>query len=146
RLSLLAVELEQLAGAPCHTGADHAGTRLASMAQDVKSISSEVHKLAYRLHPAKLDQLGLAFAAKSLLADFTRHTGILIHASLDDVPSRLDPEAALCLYRVLQESLQNVARHSGAREASVELRRERDWLFLAIEDAGRGFGLERARQ
>jgi signal transduction histidine kinase len=116
------------------------------MGAQVKDISSDVHKLAYQLHPAKLDQLGLVAAARSLCRDLARQSGIEIEFATEGVPDGIPPQLALCCYRVLQESLGNIVRHSGARAARVELRVEGSQLLLVVSDSGKGFDVEAARE
>src|SRR5207244_10362495 len=80
------------------------------MGEQVKDMSSDVHKLAYQLHPAKLYQLGLVSACRSLCRDLARQSGIPIDFAAENVPGEIRPHLALCCYRVLQESLGNVVR------------------------------------
>ena len=144
RLALLSVELEMLkAGGDAQ---DQDTAPLERMGAQVRDISSDVHKLAYQLHPAKLDQLGLVAAARSLCRDLTRQSGIDIEFAAEAVPNGVPSQLALCCYRVIQESLGNVLRHSGARAARVELRVEGSQLLLVVSDSGKGFNLEAARE
>jgi signal transduction histidine kinase len=109
------------------------------LASTVRTVASDVHRLAYQLHPAKLDQLGLVTAARSWCREFSKQSGLSIDFIADGIPSDLPDDVALGLYRVLQESLQNVARHSGSPSAEVRLSRNGSGLRLAISDAGKGF-------
>jgi two-component system sensor histidine kinase UhpB len=89
------------------------------------------------LRPRALDDLGLVPALRALAADFSRRTQIPVAIEGDDTQGWA-PEMALTLYRVAQESLTNVARHSGAKQAWVKLVREGAACRLVIEDDGRG--------
>jgi signal transduction histidine kinase len=98
-----------------------------------------VHALSYALHPAILEDLGLIEALKAECARFGAVEGIptILRAS-DDVDQ---PTSALslCLYRVAQEALRNVARHSGASSVEIALRAVGGGLELAVRDNGVGF-------
>ncbi|HEX8030745.1 MAG TPA: ATP-binding protein, partial [Vicinamibacterales bacterium] len=134
RLSLLSVDLHLLNRAP--GGPDGAVTELASRVQE---ISAEVHKVAYQLHPAKLDQLGLRIAAAGWCRDVMQQSGIAVEFVAADLPADIPADIALCFYRILQEALRNVVRHSGATAAGVELTATGDRLRLVVSDSGRGF-------
>jgi len=145
RLALLSVEMELLGHNPNDPNA-RPDPRLAQVASQIRELSSEVHKLSYQLHPAKLDQLGLISAARSLCRELTQQSKVKIEFLQHQVPREIPAEIALCLYRVMQESLQNIVRHSRAREARVQLRFDNDHLKLSITDSGTGFNLEGIRQ
>jgi len=134
RLSLLSIDL-QLLNRP--RGQQRGA--VAELASQIEEISSEVHKVAYRPHPAKLDQLGLQIAAKSWCRDVMQQSESKVEFTASDVPVDIPIDIALCVYRVLQEALRNVVRHSGASSARVELTGTGDSLQLVVSDAGRGF-------
>ena len=144
RLALLSVEME-LFGSPAAGGSESL-PKLSEMATRVKDLSTEVHRMAYELHPAKLDQLGLVSAARGFCRDLSRQSGVRIDFEPGAFPRNLPADLALCFYRVIQESLHNVVRHSGAKEARVELRAEADRVCLVVADSGRGFDVERRRR
>jgi len=102
-------------------------------------IVEEVRRLAYDLHPAILNHLGLRAALKSFCVEFSGREGIDVEFSAQKEPPSLQEEVALCLYRVAQESLRNVARHSGAKSVSVSLKKADGALHLSIRDRGKGF-------
>lgn len=145
RLALLSVELDLLAAAPPDTPSSAPG-RLGEMATHVRDLSSEVHRMAYELHPAKLDQLGLVSAARAFAREVSQQSGVPIAFEPGAIPRELPPELALGLYRILQEALQNTIRHSGAAEARVEFRAETERIHLSVSDTGRGFDVEQARR
>jgi signal transduction histidine kinase/ligand-binding sensor domain-containing protein len=145
RLALLSVELDLVASAPPDAPTS-APVRLGEMATRVRDLSSEVHRMAYELHPAKLDQLGLVSAARAFTRELSQQSGVRITFEPGAVPRELPPEVALGLYRILQEALQNTIRHSGAAEARVEFRAEPDRILLTVSDTGGGFDVERARR
>jgi signal transduction histidine kinase len=137
-LALLSVELEVLRQAPAGS-ATQLSDRLQALSAKVKQLSSSVHGLSHRLHPSKLEQLGLVAAVRSLCKELSRAHGIPIDVEAEDVPSALPADAALCLYRITQEAVGNVIRHSGAKRARVELRETGGSLRLRIADDGVGF-------
>ena len=143
RLAILSVEMELLGrGEP---GVD-AGAEARRMAAQLRELSTEVHQLAYQLHPAKLDQLGLVTAARSWCRDLSQQSGLTIDFSAERVPPDLSTDISLALYRILQESLRNVVRHSRTTAAHVELVSESDDLRLTISDEGQGFDVHEARR
>ncbi|HEU4644726.1 MAG TPA: PAS domain-containing sensor histidine kinase [Burkholderiales bacterium] len=101
-------------------------------------------RIASDLRPLMLDDLGLADAAQWLVEDFGKRSGIQLQyqAPGDGALEDLGKGAATVVYRALQESLTNVARHSGARNAWVLLAREADAVLVEIEDDGRGVSAE----
>jgi signal transduction histidine kinase len=112
--------------------------------EHLAEIVGEVRRLAYDLHPAILTHLGLRAALQSFCVDFSAREEIDVEFSAQKEPAHLHEEIALCLYRVTQESLRNVARHSGARSVSVSLKSVRGALQLTIQDRGKGFDADRA--
>ena len=73
-----------------------------------------------------------------------KQCGVAVEFTHDFIPRDLDRDVALCLYRVIQESLQNIVRHSRASRAKVQLKREAEALWLVVSDNGRGFEVEAA--
>ncbi|MBI5870279.1 MAG: sensor histidine kinase [Actinobacteria bacterium] len=100
---------------------------------------NEVHTMAIRLRPSVLDDLGLAAALRSYSKEFTEITGIKVEMQLLGMSQRLTPELETVLYRVVQEALTNVARHSGATNCRVTLKRRERSINGVIEDDGKGF-------
>jgi len=137
-LAFLAVELDML-GQELPESAVELSERLQKWSSHVKQLSSTVHGLSHRLHPAKLEQLGLVAAVRALCKDSAQHDGLTVKFADRDVPQSLPLDTALCLYRVAQESLQNVVKHSGARRALVELHGAADCIRLCVADDGDGF-------
>jgi two-component system CheB/CheR fusion protein len=107
--------------------------------ENIADVVEEVRRLAYDLHPAILTHLGLRAALRSFCVKFSGREEIDVDFSAQKEPTSLPEEIALCLYRVTQESLRNVAKHSGAKSAGVDLKMVRGVLHLTIQDRGRGF-------
>jgi PAS domain S-box-containing protein len=143
RLALLSVEMELLGQMP-DGNRELSQQRIEHMAERVKEMSSDVHKMSYQLHPAKLDQLGLVAATRSFCRELSQQCGVRVEFLHDDLPGELDQDLALCFYRVTQESLQNMVKHSRATEVWVELKLNGKELRLAVSDNGVGFDVAHA--
>ena len=102
-------------------------------------LSEDVHSLAYQLHPSILEELGLVEALRTECERRGRQGRLDLSADLEPLPAVIGKDAALCLFRVAQEALNNVARHAGVRAATVTLRRMDGGLLLAVSDCGVGF-------
>jgi signal transduction histidine kinase len=100
-----------------------------------------VRDLSQLLHPSMLDDFGLPETLAAYLRSFSKRTGIRAQFSLTGGDERMPPDVEVCLYRIVQEALTNVARHSGALSCSVSLSRGADSVELIVEDAGRGINL-----
>jgi signal transduction histidine kinase len=109
----------------------------------VDSIANSVHDLSNHLHPARLQLLGLVPSLRSLQRDHSQ-SGIGVVFSHDDLPAGLSPALTLCLFRVVQETLQNAVKYSKSAQVSVDLRREGAGLTLTVADDGVGFDLDTA--
>ena len=108
-------------------------------------ILKDVRHLSRELHPAILDHLGLEKALESYCRELQEHEGLATRFGVEnDLPS-IPLEIGLGLYRIVQEGLRNVVRHSGVQKARVTLSGTRDGIRLAIADAGAGFDIEKAR-
>jgi PAS domain S-box-containing protein len=137
-LALLSVEIDLLGQTPPKSS-DALRARAEAMSARVKQLSSSIHDLSHQLHPLKLEQLGLVAAVRGLCKELSHSHELRIEFVHDIVPEPLLPEAAVCLYRIAQEALRNVIRHSGARNAVVGLRTTDDEICLRIRDDGVGF-------
>jgi signal transduction histidine kinase len=104
-----------------------------------------VHGLSRQLHPSILDDLGLVEALRSECASISRRDGIDVDYRPEKLPANLPKDIALCVYRVAQEALRNVAKHAEANEASVALIAAGPELLLRIQDKGAGFDPDSVR-
>jgi signal transduction histidine kinase len=137
RLALLSVELEQLGQKIEKPLSLHRDVkRLQTQAQE---IAAEIHRLSYKLHPSKLDHLGLAAAVKSLCAEITKSGKVKVEFHQAGFPAQLDNDVILCVFRIAQEGLRNCVKHSGADSARVVLTRTRNAVRLLVSDNGCGF-------
>jgi two-component system, NarL family, sensor histidine kinase UhpB len=116
---------------------------LAEAQEAVRTNLDEVRRIAQELRPEALDHLGLASALNNLASSFARRTSITVERQIDFRLPHLDPNVELVLYRVAQESLTNVARHSGATDVLLALSRNGDGVVLRVNDNGHGFGASR---
>ena len=104
----------------------------------LKELGEDVHHLSHGLHPSVLEHLGLTAALKGFCRELEHSRGVTVHFTTRDVPNMLPKEVALCLYRVAQEALQNVAKHSCAKQATVEVSVAGDEIHMRIADEGKG--------
>lgn len=111
---------------------------LQEVLQTVQTTLESVRSLSQALHPVMLDEAGLESTLDWYIPTIERQTGIAISYEKQGVPFAVDGSAGVHVYRVLQEALNNVARHSGAKAASVHLRFLPDALELEVEDHGVG--------
>ena len=109
-------------------------------------LSEDIHALAYQLHPSVLDELGLVEALRTECERRGRQNPIAIALDLDPSPPVVGRDAALCLYRVAQEALNNVIRHAHARAVTVVLRGMDGGLLISVRDEGVGFDPESPRE
>ena len=109
---------------------------------------SEVRRISMALRPSVLDDMGLAAAVKSLGNDFSRQSGIAVEVEAEPIKALLSDEAKTALYRVIQEALTNVARHSHAGNVKIRLCRRGRKIKLHLEDDGVGMprGAERRQR
>jgi PAS domain S-box-containing protein len=146
RLALVANGLEELQSGP---GQDGSGVpykkELGDLWQRMNEIASDIQQLSHRLHPAKLHYLGLAAAVRDLCQECGRQNKLRIECVVQDLPQDLEESASLSLFRVVQESLRNVAKHGQAHHVRVELAGESNTVRLRISDDGVGFNTSRVQ-
>jgi signal transduction histidine kinase len=139
QLSVLTIDLKLLGRAvqgPTETAAADALRR-------AEDIGTSVHDLSHRLHPARLRVLGLVDALNGLKRELS-HPEVAITFTHEGLPATLPPDLTLCLFRIVQEALQNALKHSQARNVSVDLTGESDGIALTIVDDGVGFDVDAA--
>ena len=137
QLALLAIDLQQLAiASPAKR--DGLEAPLQEAWRRTTEIASDVHALSHRLHPSKMEALGLVATIQAHCRDVSRQ-GLAVRFRHRDVPRGISPERALNVFRVLEEALSNVIRHSGSSEALVTLSGGDSHVVLNVTDDGRGF-------
>ena len=112
--------------------------QIKSMTEFIDSLVHTVRRISTDLRPGELDDLGLVAAIESQAQEFESRTGIRCRLSLPEGDLPLDPRLATAVFRICQELLTNVARHSGATKVSLDLEFSDAWLSLAVHDDGRG--------
>lgn len=112
---------------------------LQAIREQLISLSEDVHDLSRQLHPSILDDLGLVEALRSECTGFSRREAIAVDYRPDNVPAKLSKDVTLCVYRVAQEALRNVAKHAAVKEASLTLFANETELMLRVQDQGSGF-------
>jgi PAS domain S-box-containing protein len=143
RVALLAVALECLKQSLSHSPQE-AKRQVREAYDQVVQLGSEIQALSHRLHSSKLEYLGLAAAAAGFCKEFAERQKMEIAFHSEDMPQKLAPEVGLCLFRVLQEAIQNAAKHSQARSIEVALTGAADQIQLLVQDSGIGFDPEAA--
>jgi PAS domain S-box-containing protein len=138
RIALLAVELQRCGQHVPESAVDlqgyirHAHQRLSDIGKDIQALS-------HRLHSSKLEYLGLVTAANSFCRELSEQRNVRIEFKDSDIPAAVSKEISLCLFRVLQEALQNAVKHSGAQYFQVELRGTSEEICMDVTDQGVGF-------
>jgi two-component system sensor histidine kinase UhpB len=107
--------------------------------ETVRRALDEVRRISSELRPEMLEHLGLVSALTELTTTFGRVSGIDLERDFDPSLPQLDPETELAVYRIAQESLTNIARHSNASRVTIALERDPDSIVLLVRDDGRGF-------
>jgi PAS domain S-box-containing protein len=138
QMALLAIELEQL-GREKGAGSDDLSHRLHELWQRTTEISGDVYKLSHEIHPSRLETLGLVATMKASCREFSDQHQIRVLFTEDRVPHDISREIGVCVYRVVQETLRNVVRHSHATEATVRMTCDERGLHVRISDDGAGF-------
>jgi PAS domain S-box-containing protein len=137
RLALLAIELDRWSQNASTTEVTelvrHTRAHIIEITQDVQG-------LAHRLHSSKLEFLGLAGAVESFCRELSEKARVEIAFEHAGIPHNLSKEVSLCLFRVLQEGLQNAVKHSGVRSFAVGLQGTGESIELTVADFGKGFG------
>jgi signal transduction histidine kinase len=105
----------------------------------------EARNMALLLRPSMLDDFGLVPALNWQAKETMKRTGLRVQISAADLPEDLPEEHKSCIYRIVQEALNNVARHAQARTVQISLQRDAEELTLSVQDDGTGFDAQRVR-
>jgi PAS domain S-box-containing protein len=140
-LAVAAMEISSLKE-EAKSGAELAD-RLSDLGTKIKRLASEIHRTSRELHPAILEELGLDPALRQECEAFQQRSGIPTQFRSKNVPAKLPNEVTLCLYRIAQESLQNIGKHApNADIVRMSLSGSQGGVTLRIEDTGEGFELD----
>ncbi len=112
--------------------------------RSLADVSSEVHALSHQLHSSKLELMGLVSAVRSFCQEFSEQHEVQVNFTNGKIPREIAPGASLCIYRVLQEALQNALKYSGVRVFEVRLDAEGGEIGLTVRDRGAGFDVRGA--
>ncbi|MGB6675059.1 MAG: ABC transporter substrate binding protein [Terriglobales bacterium] len=138
RVAMLTLNLEQLA----EDVADPSGEtsqKVYELFDRVSELGADLHSLSHRLHSSTLESLGLVAGVEAFCKEFTGQQGVHVDFVHENVPRGVPEDAALCMFRITQEALRNIKRHSGANRAAVRLEQLDGSLHLSVSDCGRGF-------
>jgi signal transduction histidine kinase len=145
RMAILQIGLEQFKqGMPDISS--NARQQLDTLAETAKEVSSDIHSLSYQLHPSRLELLGLVASLKGFCREFSSQHDINVQFLHANISGEIPKDVTLCLYRITQEALQNVVKHSETAEAEVKLSGHSAEIELCISDSGRGFDVESAKR
>jgi signal transduction histidine kinase len=145
RLALLALGLENAEEAISTSPAE--GIRqVHTLLNSASEIGADLHTLSHRLHSSTLQALGLVAGVRALCKEYVVQHGIEVDFLSDNVPRSVDPDVALCVFRIVQEGLRNLKKHSGATRAQVRLRGTHNKLFIFVVDEGIGFDVRELRK
>ena len=144
RVSLLTFNLAELQQSPLKLF--EVQDRIGELEKEACEIATDIQTLSHQLHSAELKYLGIAVAVRGFCHEFGKQTKMRIDFQSQDLPSPVPQDISLCLFRVLQESLHNSAKHSGAQHVEVELWGTPDAIHLVVRDSGSGFDSEGAKQ
>jgi signal transduction histidine kinase len=114
-------------------------TKVEELLKSNRGLSKDIHSLSHQLHSSKLEHVGLGSALKSLCEQYSSQYEITVEFTSREVPSEISKEVALCLFRIAQEALNNVVKHSHVKEARADLFGIDNQILLRIADAGSGF-------
>jgi signal transduction histidine kinase len=138
RLAAIGMELGRISEGPTHAGQPLAGL-LVKVTQQIGALATDLHGISRQIHPSILDDLGLRAAIRSECLSFSAQYGIAADFTSDDIAPEIREDLSLCLYRVAQQCLRNVAQHAATSQVSIMLTILPGEIVLAIDDAGQGF-------
>jgi PAS domain S-box-containing protein len=144
RMALLSISLQRFEQGMLDLSSK-ARQELHNIAEVVTEVSSDIHNLSHQLHPSRLDHVGLVAAVEGFCRELSKQHELQIEFVHYDVPGQISKDVTLCLFRIVQEALRNVVKHSGATVAKVELTGHGDQIDLCISDPGAGFSAESTR-
>ena len=145
RLAVLALRLENVDEATPASFSD-VHRQLRELVKSTGEIGADIHSLSHKLYTSTLESLGLVPAVAAMCKEFAALQTIKVDFASNEIPRSVPPDAALCIFRIVQEGLWNLKKHSGVEDAEVVLRMTRDRLEVLVRDRGCGFDLKKLRQ
>ena len=142
-IALLSIHMTMLRNKPKNL--EYVKDQLDQLISDVYRLAGDVRRISQELHPARLSLLGLEAALHGSCRELAAAHLLEINFEAENLPRNLPEDISLCLYRVTQEALQNVIKHSAATSAHVSIKSEQGKIHLSVSDNGNGFDLEAAK-
>ncbi len=143
-IALLGIQMQRVAASTARApGPLYAGMQ--KLCANLTAIGLHVSRLSHQLHSAELEYLGLSVAITKLCREFSEQYSIKVACACAGIPAKLDNDIALTFFRVVQESLHNIARHSGANDVHVDMTAASGELTLSVRDNGAGFDVRESK-
>ena len=139
RLAVVSMKIGNLAGRDRASASGELDAGLEDVRESIVAVAGDLRDLSHQLHPTMLALLGMVRSLRALCEEFQRARGIKTVFESSACDEDASEQAAMCLYRVLQESLMNIAKHSNASHARITLTRQADQLEMRVRDDGQGF-------
>ena len=143
RMAALNIRIDQIA---TQVDSERSRAQLRQVSAEAAEIAVDVHRISYELHPSKLQLIGLVAALQSLCKEVSTRRHVKVAFTPGAMPPSVDGSVALCVYRIVQEALHNVARHSHAAGAQVSVGYEDGHIAVQVADSGVGFDPERVAE
>jgi PAS domain S-box-containing protein len=143
-IALLSIQMQR-ASASMWPQLDSTDNGIQQLASRLAAIGVHVSHLSHKLHSSELEYLGLAVAITKLCREFSEEYPIKLSSACRNIPKDLNNEIGLTFFRIVQESLHNVAKHSGAKTVHVEITSTADEVSLSVCDDGTGFDIQRLK-
>ena len=112
----------------------------------LQEIIKEIRTISHLLHPPMLDEAGLAFALKWYVEGFAERSKVTVNLAVDSDLGRLPSDTEIAIFRIVQECLTNIHRHSASSTAAIRIHREADNLIVQVQDSGKGISKEKQRE
>jgi signal transduction histidine kinase len=138
RVALLSLGLETVAET-IPQSPQEANRQIHDLINSVSELGEDLHTLSHRLHSSTLESLGLVPGVTALCKETQGQNGMRVNFEHGEIPRSIDPETSLCLFRIVQEALRNMKKHSGADRGDVKLEIDRNMIRVSIRDNGVGF-------
>lgn len=144
RIAMVGIEIDMLEQPPSGL-CKETRRRMREISRHLSEIGSEIQAISHRLHSSKLEFLGLVVACRSFCREVATRHKVTVDFGAEGIPPEVSQEVSLCLFRVLQESLNNAIKHSGAQHFQARLRRTSREIQLTVRDSGIGLDTEAAK-
>ncbi len=145
RLALLALGLQNAAeGLPA--SAVETTRQLHELVNSASELGADLHTLSHHLHSSTLDGLGLVPGVSAFCKEFHAQHGVEVEFNHNEIPRPINPDIGLCVFRIVQEGLRNVHKHSGVNKAEVSIHAESEKLKVFVSDEGHGFDIRKLKE